>query len=81
MICPKCKSKNVYIHDSRQIEDLTRRRRWCAECGYRFTTFEISYEELQRLKKNEEFLRETLMKARELCVAERKRNDETESCT
>jgi transcriptional regulator NrdR family protein len=68
MICPECKSKNVYIHDSRQSDESTRRRRWCAECGHRFSTFEISLEELQRLKKKEEFLYEVLTNARNLCM-------------
>lgn len=68
MICPECKSKNVYVHDSRQNDENTRRRRWCTECGYRFTTLEISLEELQRLKKKEEFLYEVLTNARNLCM-------------
>lgn len=41
MICPKCKSEQVYVIDSREMDEKTiRRRRECESCEQRFTTFE-----------------------------------------
>ncbi|MCT0459311.1 transcriptional regulator NrdR [Lactococcus cremoris] len=40
MRCPKCSSEESKVVDSRQAEDAIRRRRVCASCGFRFTTFE-----------------------------------------
>lgn len=42
MRCPFCSSEDTQVKDSRQAEDNTavRRRRLCAQCGGRFTTFE-----------------------------------------
>jgi len=41
MICPKCKSDQVYVIDSREMDEKTiRRRRECESCDQRFTTFE-----------------------------------------
>lgn len=55
MICPHCHHDGSHVIDSRPSEDGTfiRRRRECANCGYRFTTFE-RYEEqpLLVVKKN-----------------------------
>ena len=42
MICPKCKSPNLIVIDSRPLKDEVRRRRECADCKYRFTTYEIT---------------------------------------
>lgn len=46
MICPHCHKNGSRVVDSRPSEDGTsiRRRRECAHCGFRFTTFE-RYEE------------------------------------
>lgn len=43
MICPKCKFKMTSVIDSRKKSSgyLTRRRRKCNKCGYRFTTKEV----------------------------------------
>ena len=41
MICPKCKGHSVYCLDSRPYNGMTKRRRRCIDCGYRFTTIEI----------------------------------------
>lgn len=38
--CPKCRSKNSRVLDSRHRGDGTRRRREC-DSGHRFTTFEV----------------------------------------
>lgn len=42
MICPKCKSENNRVLDSRETNGQReiRRRRKCEDCEYRFTTFE-----------------------------------------
>lgn len=42
MICPKCKGKNTSVVDSREANEgrSIRRRRECAKCEHRFTTFE-----------------------------------------
>lgn len=42
MKCPKCGIKDTSVLDSRTIQDdrAVRRRRECASCGFRFTTFE-----------------------------------------
>ena len=42
MRCPYCGSDDTQVKDSRPSEDNTsiRRRRVCADCGGRFTTFE-----------------------------------------
>ncbi len=42
MRCPFCKTKDTSVVDSRASEDgfSIRRRRQCAQCGKRFTTFE-----------------------------------------
>jgi len=42
MKCPRCSSNDDRVIDSRTVRDgeATRRRRECADCGYRFTTYE-----------------------------------------
>ena len=40
MRCPKCKSESSRVVDSRQADNMIRRRRECENCGNRFTTFE-----------------------------------------
>ncbi len=42
MRCPFCGFLDTQVKDSRPSEDNSaiRRRRWCPECGSRFTTFE-----------------------------------------
>lgn len=41
MNCPKCKSSQIDVIDSREKPDNTRyRRRSCIDCGHRFTTIE-----------------------------------------
>ncbi len=56
MKCPKCKSENSMILDSRTCGDHTRRRRKCCDCGTRFSTEEITKEEYQHLTAREELL-------------------------
>ncbi|MEO0924145.1 MAG: transcriptional regulator NrdR, partial [Pseudomonadota bacterium] len=66
MRCPFCSSDNTQVKDSRPSEDNTaiRRRRICADCGGRFTTFErVQLRTLQVIKSDgtrAEFDREKL---------------------
>ena len=77
MRCPYCSSADTQVKDSRPTEDNTaiRRRRICADCGGRFTTFErIQLRELIVAKKSGRtvpFNRDKL--ARSVEVALRKR--------
>lgn len=55
MRCPYCGSTNTQVKDSRPSEDHTaiRRRRVCADCSGRFTTFErVQLRELTVVKKS-----------------------------
>jgi transcriptional repressor NrdR len=77
MRCPFCGHDDTQVKDSRPTEDNTaiRRRRYCANCGARFTTFErIQLRELTVIKKNGQripFDRDKL--ARSVLIATRKR--------
>ncbi len=77
MRCPFCGDTSSQVKDSRPAEDHSaiRRRRFCPECGARFTTFErVQLRELTVLKKNGRrvpFEREKL--ARSIHIAVRKR--------
>ncbi len=78
MRCPFCTNDDTQVKDSRPTEDNTaiRRRRYCPECGARFTTFErIQLRELTVLKKSGAripFDRDKL--ERSIQIATRKRN-------
>ena len=67
MRCPKCGCQEDRVVDSRASREgaTIRRRRECASCGYRFTTYEeVEREELMVLKRDgrrEEFSREKLL--------------------
>ncbi len=82
MRCPYCSNAETQVKDSRPTEDGTaiRRRRYCPDCGGRFTTFErVQLRELQVLKKTGRrvpFDRDKLM--RSVQVALRKRPVEPE---
>ena len=55
MRCPYCGSTNTQVKDSRPSEDHTTisRRRVCADCGGRFTTFErVQLRELTVVKRS-----------------------------
>jgi len=77
MRCPFCGNDDTQVKDSRPTEDNSaiRRRRQCANCGARFTTFErVQLRELTVLKENgkrEAFDRDKLM--RSMTIALRKR--------
>ena len=82
MRCPFCGHSDSQVKDSRPTEDnaAIRRRRFCPECGSRWTTFErVQLRELTVVKKEGEkapFDREKL--ARSLRIALRKRSVEAE---
>lgn len=77
MRCPFCGHGDTQVKDSRPTEDNSaiRRRRFCPDCGARFTTFErVQLRELTVLKKNgqrEVFERDKLL--RSMMIALRKR--------
>jgi transcriptional repressor NrdR len=77
MRCPFCGHNDTQVKDSRPTEDnaAIRRRRFCPDCGSRFTTFErVQLRELVVIKSNDErvpFDREKLL--RSLKIALRKR--------
>ncbi len=77
MRCPFCGNADTQVKDSRPTEDNAsiRRRRHCASCGSRFTTFErIQLRELTVVKKTGQrvpFDRDKLM--RSILIATRKR--------
>ncbi len=82
MRCPYCGNEDTQVKDSRPTEDNTaiRRRRYCAACGGRFTTFErVQLRELTIVKKSGKrmpFDRDKLM--RSIQIALRKRPVEPE---
>lgn len=82
MRCPYCGSTNTQVKDSRPTEDHTaiRRRRVCADCSGRFTTFErVQLRELTVVKRSGRrvpFDRDKLM--RSIQIALRKRPVEPE---
>ncbi|MEE9586567.1 MAG: transcriptional regulator NrdR [Hyphomicrobiaceae bacterium] len=82
MRCPYCGSTSTQVRDSRPTEDHTsiRRRRACADCGGRFTTFErVQLRELMVVKRSGRrvpFDREKLRRSIEIAL--RKRPVETE---
>lgn len=55
MLCPFCGNADSAVKDSRTTEDQTaiKRRRFCPECGSRFTTFErVQLRDLIVIKKD-----------------------------
>src|SRR5882724_5011493 len=55
MRCPFCNNEETQVKDSRPSEDGTaiRRRRYCPDCGGRFTTFErVQLRELTVVKRS-----------------------------
>ena len=83
MKCPYCYSDDTQVKDSRPTEDNSaiRRRRFCQNCGARFTTFErVHLRDLTIIKSNgnkQTFDREKLF--RSLSIACRKRPVEEDS--
>ena len=82
MRCPYCNGDNTQVKDSRPTEEnaAIRRRRFCEDCGGRFTTFErVQLREVTVIKRSGRrvpFQREKL--ARSIDVALRKRSIQPE---
>ena len=77
MRCPYCGSADTQVKDSRPSEDgaAIRRRRFCPDCGGRFTTFErVQLRELQVLKRSGRrmpFDRDKLMRSVQIALRKR----------
>ena len=59
MKCEKCGGESLYIIDSRpgRNEIGTKRRRECADCGHRITTYEITQLEYRKMLEADSVLR------------------------
>lgn len=49
MNCPVCGGNNAIVVDSRPQPDAVKRRRMCADCDYRFNTYEIDEKRYKEL--------------------------------
>ncbi|WND02229.1 transcriptional regulator NrdR [Temperatibacter marinus] len=82
MRCPFCQNEDTQVKDSRPTDDKSsiRRRRFCAGCGARFTTFErVQLRELTVIKKaGRRVPFDRLKLERSLDIALRKRPVESE---
>jgi len=79
VICPYCSHPETKVLDSRESEDMVRRRRECLKCEKRFTTYERVEIDLTVIKKDgrrEQFSREKLKTG--IIKATQKRPIETE---
>jgi transcriptional repressor NrdR len=82
MRCPYCGALDTQVRDSRPFEDhaAIRRRRACAECGARFTTFErVQLRELTIVKRSGRrvpFDREKLMRSVQIALRKRQVDQE-----
>lgn len=54
--CPHCKTDESLVTDKRTTSKGTRRRRECSWCGVRFSTYEITVENFNKLVKASEVL-------------------------
>jgi transcriptional repressor NrdR len=77
MRCPFCSNEETQVKDSRSTEDgaAIRRRRFCPDCGGRFTTFErVQLRELMVVKKSGRrvlFDRDKLMRSVQIALRKR----------
>ncbi|HLD95906.1 MAG TPA: transcriptional regulator NrdR [Alphaproteobacteria bacterium] len=82
MRCPFCGNSDTTVKDSRTTDDQSsiRRRRFCTECGSRFTTYErIQLRDLVVVKKNgvrEPFNREKLQASLQTALHKRSMDPE-----
>ncbi|OQA53207.1 MAG: Transcriptional repressor NrdR [candidate division WS2 bacterium ADurb.Bin280] len=83
MLCPKCKSDEIQVVDSRDVDEKTiRRRRECEACKFRFT----SYERIQPIKltviksdgKTENFDRSKIIRGIEIASNNRLKREQIE---
>lgn len=75
MRCPHCGALDTRVTDSRDTGREIRRRRECAQCGVRFTTYErvesAALQVVKRDSRREEFDREKLLRSVRLACAKR----------
>jgi transcriptional repressor NrdR len=82
MRCPFCGHDDTQVKDSRPTDDnaAIRRRRFCGNCGARFTTFErVQLRELSVVKSNgdkESFEREKLVRSLKIALRKRPVDDD-----
>lgn len=82
MRCPFCGHDDTQVKDSRPTDDnaAIRRRRFCGNCGARFTTFErVQLRELTVVKSNgdkEPFDPEKLLRSMKIALRKRPVNDD-----
>jgi transcriptional repressor NrdR len=82
MRCPFCGTEDTQVKDSRPTEDnaAIRRRRFCANCGARFTTFErVQLRDMIVVKSNgdkEPFERDKLLRSMKIALRKRPVDDE-----
>jgi len=82
MRCPFCGHDDTQVKDSRPTDDnaAIRRRRFCANCGARFTTFErVQLRDLVVVKTNgekEPFERDKLLRSMKIALRKRPVDDE-----
>ena len=82
MRCPFCGHEDTQVKDSRPTEDnaAIRRRRFCGNCGARFTTFErVQLRDLTVVKSDgtkEIFERDKLMRSLKIALRKRPVDDE-----
>lgn len=82
MRCPFCGHEDTQVKDSRPTEDnaAIRRRRFCGNCGARFTTFErVQLRDLVVVKTNgekEPFERDKLVRSMKIALRKRPVDDE-----
>jgi transcriptional repressor NrdR len=82
MRCPFCGHEDTQVKDSRPTDDnaAIRRRRFCGNCGARFTTFErVQLRELVVVKSNgekESFERDKLVRSLKIALRKRPVDDE-----
>lgn len=77
MRCPFCSHEETQVKDSRPTEDNStiRRRRFCPECGQRFTTFErVQLREMTVLKeggRKQPFDRDKIIRSMQVALRKR----------
>ena len=75
MQCPYCNGVDSKVRDSRSAEDSIRRRRECASCGHRFTTYErieaVQFHVTKRDGQKQEFDRNKLLSSIRIACAKR----------
>lgn len=76
MTCEKCGGNNLYVVDSRPGWSRigSRRRRECADCGHRVTTYEVTQKEYDLILKSKKML----MKVKQMLDIYENDEDKTE---